>query len=440
MSSVASLRGKKILITSYSYAQFGGAELNATELADQLLAYGMVPTFFSYDIDGPFRDYIENRYDTVVLTDRIRKLSESESREDMGYTSLDINDYDYIWVGGNTVPISIIKQINSAKKLPKFIFIHMSALIAFPLDAPLMPEFQSKIASRTLTISDKTTQDVIYRILGDDVSVGEWLNPVPAEFRDLGGRSQTLEKVAVISSSHPSEEVMELGNLLARQGVEVDYVGRFIDNQKVVDASFYDKYDLIVGIGKNAKYSLVSGVPIYIYGRFGGGGYISEDNIQTNKEQNFSGRGFARKTADVICNEIVDGYSEALKFHKKKRKYFAEELSIDSVAQRLFEGLEMEPNRSVSFDDRYINWLVSFQITLLQRHMRTMWLREEGGKLKQLEEEVEKLGSSLEIAEAKYKDYKSEIQGIYRSKSWNITRPLRFIGDLARKSKNRLGW
>ena len=146
------LEGKKVLITGYSFASFGGAELNAVELAEQLVEFGAIPHFFSYDTNGPLVEYIEKKFNTTVISDNVNQLAESENPDILGNVQLDIDDYNYIWVGANVVPISILKQINKAKKLPKFIFIHMSSLVAFAMDAPLMPEFEKIIASQILSI------------------------------------------------------------------------------------------------------------------------------------------------------------------------------------------------------------------------------------------------------------------------------------------------
>lgn len=413
------LKGRKILITSFSYANFGGAELNAVELAEQLVEFGMKPQFFSYDIDGPLARRISEKFHTNPITDDVNLLAESEA--DLGYTKLDISDYDYIWVGANMVPISILKQINTAKKLPKFIFIHMSQLIGFPMDAPLLAEFEEKIASRVLSISQKTTEDCIQRVLPDDISLSMWRNPAPKDFRAIKKRSGELKKVAVISSSHPTEEIMGIKELLQEKDIEVEYVGRFNDNAKVVDAGFYDKYDLIVGIGKNTQYSLVSGVPIYIYGRFGGGGYLTGSNYGINEANNFSGRGFARKSTDMIAAEIVNGYKNALLFHEVNRNKYIQEYSIDVVAENLFRELESEPQKKITFSERYINLLVSMQINFIQNMKRFGGSRSMESRLVYLEDLT-----------ARQKD---ELDSVYNSKSWSITRPIRAVVGFLRRIK-----
>lgn len=438
MEKIKSLKGKRILITSYGYEFFGGAELNAVELADQLVRFGMKPTFFSYSVGEPLKSYIEDRFLTSILTDQVDNLAESDQDEDMGTTQLNISDYDYIWIGGSTIPISILRQINTAITLPKFIFIHMSPLIGFPLDAPLFPELEDKIASRILSISEGTTNDAIYRILGvKGLPIEYWPNPTPMEYRQLKQRSGVLRRIAVISSSHPSDEIIEIKEMIESHGIAIDYIGKFNDNVKIVDANFYDQYDLIIGIGKNAKYSLTSGVPIYIYGRFGGPGYLNSENESSALAVNFSGRGSGKKTAQEITEEIISGYSNALQFHNDNRDDFIQMFSLDVIATKLFCDLENEKPKKVKFSEEYINWLISAQVLILQRLKGAAWLRKANVELEVLKPSLVEIKNKVHLQTKEIKDLRNDIRNIYTSRSWRLTKPIRLVGSFLRKVKNR---
>lgn len=439
------LKGKRILITSWSYATFGGAALNAVELAEQLVKFGMKPTFFSYDIEGPLRDYIEEKFDTKVLTDQVNDLAESDNEEDMGNTKIDINNFDYIWVGGNTLPISVINQINEAKLLPKFIFIHMSSLVAYPLDAPLFPDLEKKIASKILSISPTTTTDCIERIMGKGTPVDYWKNPVPDEFKYVGSPNGKLCKIAVISSSHPSDEIMNIKEILGKKGIEVDYVGRFNNNTKRINADFYGKYDLIIGIGKDARYALVSGIPIYVYGRFGGCGYLDEDNLKTAEAHNLSGRGFSKKDSKTISNEIISGYESALCFHQRNKSRFVEELTISNATSRLFLSLEELENRTATFSEEYVKWLISNQINIMQRmkisHARRHWSRratELTSDTVLQRKEIQTLRLTIKKLQEENRYLNKNTSEVYRSVSWKITRPLRELNKVLRDILNKV--
>lgn len=409
-------------MTSFSFASFGGAELNTVELAEQLVEFGAEPSFFTYDDDGPLADFIEDKFKTKIINDDVNLLAESES--ELGYTNLNISDYDYIWVAANIIPISIIKQIQTCKKLPKFIFIHMSSLEGFPMDAPLLPELERNIASAILSIGQSTTDKTVYRIMEKDAlfPIELWPNPAPRAFAEVAKRRGVLKKIAVISSSHPTNEVIAIKDLMKERGVEVDYIGRFNNNHRIVDGNLYDEYDLIIGIGKNAKYSLVSGVPIYIYGRFGGNGYITEELLDRLELFNLSGRGGEKKTPIQIVDEVINGYTRALSFHETHRKFFIEKFSIERVARRLFEKLEQEEPKTIALSRGYINWLVSMQINFMQN------LKRFGG--------MRALESRIEYFEAKER----ELNLVYESRSWRLMRPLRWFAGLARRlrSKNKV--
>lgn len=436
MANTESLKGKKILITSYGYEFFGGAELNAVELADQLVRFGMKPTFFSYSVGDPLKTYIENRFKTKILTDQVNNLAENDN--EMGVTQLNIEDYDYIWVGGNTVPISILRQINTAKIIPKFIFIHMSPLIGFPLDAPLLQDFEVKIASKILSVGERTTRDAIYRMLGKNVPLDYWRNPAPVEFRRIKERTGKLRRIAVISSSHPSDEIIKIKEIIEGNGITIDYIGKFNSNVQIVDAEFYNRYDLIIGIGKNAKYSLTSGVPIYIYGRFGGPGYLSGGDDLNPLDIDFSGRGGSKKYPHQIAEEIIAGYADALQFHNDNREKFIQNFSLDVIAGRLFSELEDDKSERVTFSDREINWAVSMQVLFMQRLKGAAWLRQANGDLEVLRFKYKELEDETTLQKADIRELTKDIRQLYASRSWKITKPFRLIGGVIKKVKTHI--
>ncbi|GHU07663.1 hypothetical protein FACS189431_2590 [Alphaproteobacteria bacterium] len=393
-AAIKVLIGKRVLITSWSLGDWGGATINAIELGEQFQKFGAVVDFFSYDLNGPVVDYIRHKLKSKVLTDSIDALAESESL--MNNSIINIDDYDYIWVGANMLPISIIKQINTAKKLPKFIFIHMSALTGFPLDAPLTPSFERKIASKILSISDDTTSNTISRIMGKNTKVDYCRNPASEEFGTITKELGKLKNVAVISSSQPSREILDIKDSLESAGINIEYVGKYANNERRVDADLYQQFDLIVGIGKNVQYSLVSGVPVYIYGRFGGSGYLNSTNFDKNRANNFSGRGFKKKTSGQISREIIEWYEDAVKFHQSNRTKWMEEYSVDQLVKKIITDIEKDNAKKVKFSAEYINWMVSEQILLMQSMQRYAGLIEDKRLITNLQTRIECLEVDLQ--------------------------------------------
>ena len=365
MSKKNVVNGKRILITSWSLANWGGAALNSLELALYLKECGATPVLFSYDIDGPMAEHIIKNLEIEVLTDEISR--KSLDVKSLSSSQISSNDYDYVIVSANIIPIPIIIELEQNKKRrPKFIFLHMSALPAYPLDAPLFDNFEKNIAHRILSISEDTTDNTIKRILGENIKVDYYRNPAPKEFSEIKKTPTSLRRIAIISSSEPSEEVIEAGRSLTTRGLRVDYIGRFAGNERNVNSKFYEEYDLIIGIGKNVQYSMVSGIPIYVYGKFGGSGYLEESNIDKNKANNYSGRGFYKKTSENIEKEIINGYRNALSYHTEKRTEWIGEYSIDRVVNSLFKELDSEKIKEIDFHKDYINWMISQQVLVCQ--------------------------------------------------------------------------
>jgi hypothetical protein len=72
---------------------------------------------------------------------------------------------------------------------------------------------------------------------------------------------------------------------------------------------------MVVTIGKTVQYGLACGVPVYVYDKFGGPGYLDRTNFAAAKRCNFSGRCCRRKLEPAqIGAEIVEAYNDARAF------------------------------------------------------------------------------------------------------------------------------
>jgi hypothetical protein len=366
------LHRKKILLTSYSFKNFGGAALNTVELADQLQEMGAEITFFSYHKPGPLSKYIEARFNTQIINERLNydaRDFDSKGQEQF----FDITEYDYIWVAGSVIPISILRQLRKVSRIPKFIFIHMSRYVGYPLDSPMMPRLESAIASRVLSISESVTNTIDRISSTQRLPLMYWRNPARGDFAELPARQGVVEKIAVISSSHPGHEIMALNNHLPKQGISIDYIGGYANNHREVTAELLSQYDLVIGIGRDVTACLSAGIPIYIYGgRNGGPGYLNESNYDEARRIHFDG-GFGRKNTDEIATEIVNGYQEALKFQTERRDDFIEEYSLPAITEKLFTTLETEGEKSVAISEEEINFAISQQLLICRYLQEARW-------------------------------------------------------------------
>jgi hypothetical protein len=107
-----------------------------------------------------------------------------------------------------------------------------------------------------------------------------------------------------------------------------------------VDADLLDKFDAVMTIGKTVQYGLCAGKPVYCYDYFGGPGWLNEDNLQAARFHNFSGRGFATRSAQSIAREIRDDFAEAFRQSIALRPLARDQFSYDRVINDIVTLLE----------------------------------------------------------------------------------------------------
>lgn len=115
MTANITLHGKRILITHVFIQRLMGSTVLTLELADYLQQQGADVTIFCSEYAEPVRSLFEGRKITVIA--------------DENY-NFHLNDYDYIWVNSQVLPLSIIKELSQITEIssPIFIFNHMSAI------------------------------------------------------------------------------------------------------------------------------------------------------------------------------------------------------------------------------------------------------------------------------------------------------------------------
>ena len=116
-------------------------------------------------------------------------------------------------------------------------------------------------------------------------------NAAPARYaRPAGAPRQALRKLILVSN-HLPHEVKEAAVLLRARGIDVKRWGRGGDvrNMRLLPKHL-DDVDAVVSIGKTVQYALRSRVPVFVYDRFGGPGWLTPDNFDRCAHANFSGR------------------------------------------------------------------------------------------------------------------------------------------------------
>jgi hypothetical protein len=154
-------------------------------------------------------------------------------------------------------------------------------------------------------------------------------------------------------SNYPPEELSLVKERLQARGIVVETMGEKGDKYELLSFEKMSEYDAVITIAKTAQYCLMSGVPVYLYGKFGGAGWLTEGNFERAKETNFCGsEGFPSKKTDEIVEEILCGYNEAYDFQQKKRKELSEDFALDKVLKRVFN--EAKVKKQEIFSKEYL--------------------------------------------------------------------------------------
>ena len=379
---------KRILITQPMMHWFTGSTVVTIELAEYLQEQGAEVTVYTCFCDDPVR--------TVCKEKRIRV---DRADEEPRYR---LSDFDYIWVHSQILPLSIVEELHKKlpKCMPKFVFLHMSAMDWLPDEKPWIKGLEEQLSSVSLTICEEV-EEIVVKYFDKPPLMRYFRNPAPIEFSQrLKPINDKLKNVLIVSN-HPPEEVLEAKGILRKQGINVVSLGEYQETYKLTDIKLLSDFDAVITIAKTVQYCLVSGTPVYIYDWFGGPGYLNARNYDKTRWRNYSGRGFKRKSAETIAAEIVKDYARAKRYQQANVGEFAKDLSIEKVVPGIFSELDQRGDlRPLS--DSYYESLKSAEIFAEKRFMDASWVRiraDEAARVPGLERENQKLRNSLRVAE-----------------------------------------
>lgn len=294
---------KKVLITQGQLMNFSGSEIITLELAEYFSGLGADVTILTHFFARPISSEFEKLTNVHIV------VSGSDAAN-----NISLKDFDILWVHHFTLTRRIVRELANRQGTPMVIFHHMSK--SEPLEFPIMYEAERKLADAVVFNSQETRDDL--KAQGAEFDNGKVFilgNPAPDNFANASNhqdsRKGTPRKVAIVSN-HPPKEVIDAAAILSRHGVEVDLFGRAEAGvAKRVTPELLSGYDAVVSIGKTVQYCIVGRIPIYCYDRFGGPGFLTHGNFALSRENNFSGRGFNKKSAQQIASEIIDQLAAA---------------------------------------------------------------------------------------------------------------------------------
>lgn len=338
-----SLKGKKIIITQNALRSLAGSEIVTLELAEYLQRIGMKVVVFTWFLGSPMMDEFAKR-DIIVTTNEYDPILEKA---------------DYVWVHHQVIPFLILDNLQKSTKKPIFIFLHMSALKEIYLEQPYVYDLERQISSKSIFMAEEALQlakSLYYGYFEKYDELGIFPNPVPEEYLNRCKHSGRLKKILIISN-HPTKEVNEACKLLLQNGITSELLGK--DGiSRLISRDILGQYDLVITVAKSVQYCLCTGTPVYVYDHFGGCGYLNSKNIKKAACNNYSGRGFDKKTPKQIADEILNGYDDAYKFQNENIKSFQEKYSIANNVNFVFSNIK--PTR-IRVEKKYIDYVKSVE-------------------------------------------------------------------------------
>ncbi len=330
--------GKNILITQRMLKHFAGSEIVTLELATFFKQHGANVIVFTWAYDNPIKSIFEERGIPVTTNDYDER----------------IKDIDYVWVHHQVLPIKLIDQLYKEQPQPIFIFYHMSALIDIYAEHPFIYDLEKKLSSKSLFVSKEALElaTTSYPDLLDFKRTSILPNMSPDTFCTNPATIHKQPQKILIVSNHAPEEVLSIKDRLEKTGIKVDQLNSFLKNPSLVSPEILNEYDVVISIGKTVQYCLTSGKPIYIYDKFGGCGYLNESNFELAAKNNFSGRGFDKKTAGIIASEILKNYSSAIKYQNDNQSNFIDMFSMEKSIKKVFQNLK--PKELSSFSNGFL--------------------------------------------------------------------------------------
>lgn len=434
---------KHVLITQFSLGIYSGSEIATLELASYLSARDIKVTVLTYELSSHIKDHFDELPQVSVYTTDEPNLEE-----------ILLGDKpDLAWIKHNLIPEVVLRGWDGL-----VVFNHLSSF--HPLETPLFPEVEKTLADKVLFVSEEARDDQIASGLFTDFDM-EKLQVLPNSAPDgfwvqLPKKRENLRKLLVVSN-HLAPEVIEVVNLL-RENIDVELVGvqhQHGARQQQVTPELLRTADAVMTIGKTVQYSIASGVPVYCYDIHGGPGWLAPENFKKAQYHNFAGRGFEKKSAKQIADEVQQGFPAATNEAIELNTRYAKSMTIDSLMAEVWESLPDSPSRKRSLKETESIPVTNFS-TLFPPFVRSMarlnnlqpvhedlrvsyaettsLLEAKKVEVGEVRQANQTLRNKLRQARTKLKKARAELEQIKSSTSWRVTKPLRKIKG-GRKSK-----
>ena len=322
---------KKILITNYELINFTGSEINSMSIAKRFKDLGYKVYMLAMFVGEPLCSRTKDCYDEVI----------DIVNDEFDFSSI---EFDLVWAHHSFILSWLIfdKQLKAKKIIisslsPKEI---LEAVPSYANDLNL-------VIGNSQETKQKLEQEGIKNVhLLENYSFKKYFE------RNI--KINQLKNIAIITN-HIPDELIEAKGILERNNYKVQVYG-FQGKRELITNEILEQYDLIVTIGKTVQYAMSLKIPVYVYDIYGGEGYLSIENLEKNRSKNFSGRGFDKKTPEVIYQEITGGFEQALQKLGDLKEYAQNNFCFEDHLDEICEILDNQENIDLdSFREKYEN-------------------------------------------------------------------------------------
>lgn len=331
--TTSDFKDQKWLICQPMFSEIIGSTILSLELAEYLQDEGAEVRLYSYYIGSP-----------------MEKIAQSKGIKFIEHSNFKAQDFDYIWSNSQCLPRFIMDNLRGlkGKTNPVFLFAHLSSLkFIAPDEFPISLFLEERLASMNLFVS-KEALGVQKPFFNEKLNPELFENPAPVKFGIyIHERRKNLKRILMVSN-HLPKELDEAKEILEESGVLITQLGWLKNDYKLIEPEFLAQFDVVITIGKTVQYCLCEGIPVYVYDHFSGDGYLTEENFDENRQNNFSGRkrgnewAFTprkKKSGKEIVEELFTGYQSAVDFHTSKRKEMIENFSISNVLPKIIKSI-----------------------------------------------------------------------------------------------------
>ena len=406
---MSNLFPRSVLITQGELINYAGSEIVTLELAEYFSAMGSTVHVLTNYIGAPVDREFQKLKNVVLHTST---------------AGIDFKRLGLIWIHHQLVPSEILELAGRGKLKAKVVFHHMSPY--HPLEFPFAAKIEQYLADEILYNSHESKKAIEGKLAGFDLNGRVFNNPAPDYFYVAPDRKKYRKdlKHVLVVSNHVPDELQVATDSLKRQGIAVKVFGRTSQQEyRRVTPKDLAWADAVVSIGKTVQYAIRGGVPVYCYDHFGGCGYFTEKNFRKASRLNFSGRGFAKKDADTIVDELIKGYHDAQSYSRLLHQTVDSEYSLsDKVVSVLNNLRALKPRRDKALSAADTATFEAMSKHLWSVHGGLCDVRFANQELAQLSQQY---SDKIAALEGELGALREQLVGILNSKSWKITSPLR---------------